>query len=219
MFRDITDKYNNIIVMENIKGLTYSDIANIDPNIKDEFGRLFIKFGLIGTLYNSAIHNDLHSGNIFFYINENKELPKYQIGIIDFGICSFPDRDNQNAYYIYFYDINYKRDYSKWDTIFKVIIDDKILYESMSLDQRLILKNKCMTVFDKYRDTDLDIKFVEKLNIVLKKYNMNFSKEFNQIIMGLHIINSLAKELCINYTQQQSEVINELNNINKLTEI
>lgn len=219
VYREITDKYNNIIVMENIKGLTYSDIANIDPNIKNEFGKLFIKFGLIGTLYNSVIHNDLHSGNIFFYINENNELPKYQIGIIDFGICSFPDRDNQHAYYIFFYDINYMRDYSEWDTIFKVIIDDKLLYEKMILNSDTSIKSECIAAFNKYRDSDLDIKLTEDLSIILKKYNMNFSKEFNQIIMGLHIINSLAKELCIDYTQQQKEVINELNNINKLTEI
>tara|TARA_Y100000592_G_C5444444_1_gene305221 strand:+ start:137 stop:1465 length:1329 start_codon:yes stop_codon:yes gene_type:complete len=219
VYREITDKYNNIIVMENIKGLTYSDIANIDPNIKNEFGKLFIKFGLIGTLYNSAIHNDLHSGNIFFYINENNELPKYQIGIIDFGICSFPDRDNQNAYYIFFYDISYKRDYSKWDTIFKVIIEDKLLYEKMTLDPHTLIKGECIAIFNKCRDSDLDIKFIEELSIILKKYNMNFSKEFNQIIMGLHIINSLAKELCIDYTQQQQEVINELNQINRLIEI
>ena len=45
---------------------------------------LILKFGYISVLYNSAIHCDLHSGNIFFYKNnENSNLPKYQLGLID----------------------------------------------------------------------------------------------------------------------------------------
>jgi predicted unusual protein kinase regulating ubiquinone biosynthesis (AarF/ABC1/UbiB family) len=89
--------------MENIKGLTINNIENLDSYVKEEFAKLFTKFGFISILYNSAIHNDLHAGNVFFYINdENSGLPKYQLGLIDFGLCTFPDKNNQNYYYIFF---------------------------------------------------------------------------------------------------------------------
>ena len=89
--------------MENIKGLTYNNIKNYDDVIKQEFGKLILKFGLISILHNSAAHCDLHPGNLFFYINEeNSNKPKYQLGFIDFGIVSFPSRENQNYYYKFF---------------------------------------------------------------------------------------------------------------------
>ena len=59
---------------------------------------------LISVLYNSAIHNDLHTGNVFFYLNHDDSLlPKHQLGLIDFGICCFPNKNNQNSYYYFFY--------------------------------------------------------------------------------------------------------------------
>ena len=110
VYEDFTNSYNNIILMENIKGLTIKDLENYDLEIKKKFGELTLKIGLLGILYHSCINNDLHSGNLFFYINDddkNTGIPKYQIGIIDFGICCFPNKSNQNAYYIFFYEIEY----------------------------------------------------------------------------------------------------------------
>ena len=94
VYKEITNIYNNVIIMENIKGLTINDVEKYDEYDKNEFGKLILKFGYISVLYNSAIHCDLHSGNIFFYKNnENSNLPKYQLGLIDFGIVSFPSKD------------------------------------------------------------------------------------------------------------------------------
>ena len=56
VYKNITNKYNNIIVMENIKGLTINEVKIMDQSIKDECGKLYVKFGLIGLLYNNAIH-------------------------------------------------------------------------------------------------------------------------------------------------------------------
>ena len=78
---NISEEYNNVIVMENIKGLTYNNIKNYDDVIKQEFGKLILKFGLISILYNSAAHYESPPGNLFFYINEeNSNKPKYQLG-------------------------------------------------------------------------------------------------------------------------------------------
>ena len=69
VYKTITNEYDNIIVMENIKGLTIHEVKKMDQSIKNEFGKLYVKFGLISLLYNNAIHNDLHSGNISMKIN------------------------------------------------------------------------------------------------------------------------------------------------------
>ena len=74
----------------------------MDQSIKENFGKLYVKFGLIALLYNNAINNDLHYGNLFFYKNEDTLLNhQYQLGLIDFGIISFPSKENQNIYYIF----------------------------------------------------------------------------------------------------------------------
>jgi hypothetical protein len=56
----------------------------------------------------------------------NNEVPKYSIGIIDFGICCFPNKENQNAYYIFFYDIHHKQDYSNVEKLLAVYINNGI---------------------------------------------------------------------------------------------
>ena len=103
VYKEITNDLKDIIVMENIKGLTFKDIENFSEYDKNEFGKLILKFGYISVLYNSAVHCDLHAGNIFFYKNDlNPDLPLYQIGVIDFGIVSYPSKESQNNFYNFF---------------------------------------------------------------------------------------------------------------------
>ena len=118
VYKDITHKYNNVIVMENIKGLHYKDIKNLDPDIKDKFGKILFKFAVLSTLYHNAIHCDLHAGNIFFYINDDdSKKPKYQLGLIDFGIVTFPSKENQDGYYKFFFEIQLNKDFTNIDKI------------------------------------------------------------------------------------------------------
>jgi predicted unusual protein kinase regulating ubiquinone biosynthesis (AarF/ABC1/UbiB family) len=84
---------DNIIVMEFIKGVTVSKVSEED---KIEFSKILIKFTYINLLIHGAMHADLHAGNVMFIKNENcgadavrlkaRRTPKYQLGVIDFGI-------------------------------------------------------------------------------------------------------------------------------------
>jgi predicted unusual protein kinase regulating ubiquinone biosynthesis (AarF/ABC1/UbiB family) len=223
VYKEITNIYNNVIVMENIKGLTINDLEKYDSNIKEEFGKLLMKLGFISIIYNSAVHCDLHAGNIFFYINDtNSGLPKYQLGLIDFGICSYPDKNNQNYYYIFFNDFFYKKDFSdkeKFNNVIKNIIHEKEYFDNISLKKKeqLILNSKeCIL---KCLEKDFDIIFLMQLGKIFKKYNLSFSNEFNQICLSLNSCNSLGKILCNHVTNTQYECIEELTQINKLIEI
>ena len=138
--KSISNEYNNIIVMENIKGLTINEVKTMDQSIKDEFGKLYVKFGLINLLYNNAIHNDLHSGNLFFYKNEDSLLkPKYQIGLIDFGICSFPSKENQNIYYTFLVEVIINKNYNNFDYMVKGIINEKESYDLLNNNEKKYL--------------------------------------------------------------------------------
>lgn len=220
VYKNITNEYNNIIVMENIKGLTINEVKIMDQSIKDEFGKLYLKFGLIGLLYNNAIHSDLHSGNIFFYINEDSLLiSKYQLGLIDFGICSFPSKENQNIYYTFLIEVLLNKNYRDVESMLKGIINEKESYDLLNNQKKEIFKDKCIKCFEKFESKDLDVNFLFELSKIFKKYKFTYTQEFNEIIMGCYIVNNFAKELCSDFNKTQKEVINELTQINKIIEI
>lgn len=222
-YLDITQEYNNVIVMENIKGLTYTDIKNYDDVIKQEFGKLLLKFGLISILYNSAIHCDVHPGNLFFYINEeNSNKPKYQLGYIDFGIVSFPSRETQNYYYKFFKNIQLDKEYDKIMEVIGAIIEEKNKFSNLSVLEKNEIKEQIISILTKYASNEnFDFKFFFYLSLILNNYGLSFSKEYNQICLSIQVVTSLAESLCKkeNLKKFQDEIIESFNQINKLIEI
>ena len=118
VYSSITQLHNNVIVMTDITGLRYNDIKDFDESVKYEFAKLYNKFGLLSILFHSCMNGDFHAGNVFFYI-DNKEdvcgniVPKYKLGIIDYGLCYYPTPENQNAYFTFFYNIQVKKEFNK----------------------------------------------------------------------------------------------------------
>ena len=224
VYTNITEKYNNLLVMENIEGLRFKDIENIDMSIKEEFCYLINKFGITGILYHSAIHCDLHIGNIFFYINDSSnnitiDLPKYQVGIIDFGISCFPDKNNQYAYYIFFNEIQFNKDYSKLDFILETIIEEKEKYINCdTIIKQNFIKEVKESLINNISD-EIDASFSIELSKIFNKYNFNFSEEFNKIVLSIHTVNSIGKQLTNNLKNSQKNVLDDLNKINDLLKI
>lgn len=226
VYKEITNIYNNIIVMENIQGLTINDIKDYDISIKEEFAKLYAKFGLISILYNNAIHNDLHAGNIFFYENSDTSgLPKYQLGLIDFGICCFPDRNNQNSYYYFFYEMNINKKFDNENELGKlmcVIIEEKdkiINFKKTNIKEYKNFVDTVVKLLIKYSNLNLNSSFLIELAFILKKYNFNLSQEFNQICFGLKIVESCIYAMSPNCKKIQNISLKELTQINKLIEI
>jgi ubiquinone biosynthesis protein len=221
VYREITEKYNNLLVMENISGLKFKDIETMSETIKEEFAYLLHKFAILGILYYSIIHCDIHSGNVFFYINDetnsiNDEVPKYRVGIIDFGICCFPNKENQNAYYIFFNDIHYRKDYSNVEKLLYAIIQEKEVYTSFSANkkQQLIIESiKCLELNIEEEITTQLLIDVSKL---LNKYELNFTEEFNKLILSIHVANHFEKHLSQNLKASQTKALTDLNKFNDL---
>ena len=215
VYREITEKYNKLLVMENISGLKFKDIETMSENVKEEFAYSLNKFGILGILYHSVIHCDLHSGNVFFYIN-NDESPKYKLGIIDFGICSFPNKENQNAYYTFFNDIYCNQDYSSIERLLYTIIEEKELLNSFSVNKKrhfLIESIKCLELNTK---DHISNQLLVDLSKLFNKYNLNFTEEFNKVILSLHTANNFGKQLSKNLKTTQINVVYDLNKFNDL---
>lgn len=217
VYKEITNNYNNVIVMENIKGLTIHDIQDFEEYDKNEFGKLILKFGYISVLYNSAIHCDLHSGNIFFYKNNDKSgLPKYQLGLIDFGIVSFPSKESQNHFYNFFYNIEIAKNYDNIFEKIKYFVESKKPIDNITI---LDLEKQIVYIIKTYAEKSKTFEFFYFLNKLLKTYNMNLTKEFNQIVLSMHSSGSLTHSLIKNIHIEQVNVFEELTQVNKLIEI
>jgi predicted unusual protein kinase regulating ubiquinone biosynthesis (AarF/ABC1/UbiB family) len=83
VFADVTDKYPNVILMEQIDGLPINKLEEEDY---EGFAKQVLKFGFVTTLLHGITHGDLHGGNILFIKDDNDKKNKYKIGVIDFGI-------------------------------------------------------------------------------------------------------------------------------------
>ena len=83
VFKEVTDKYPNVILMEQIDGLPINKVKEEDYK---EFAKSVLKFGFVTTLLHGVTHGDLHSGNILFIKDDNDKKYKHKIGVLDFGI-------------------------------------------------------------------------------------------------------------------------------------
>lgn len=222
-YKDITMAYNNVIVMENIKNLVYNDIKNYDEIVKNEFGKLIGKFGLICLLFISAIHCDLHSGNIFFYINDDydDDKPKYQLGIIDFGIVAYPSRENQNIYYNYFKNIQMDKDRSKIKEHIVGIINEKIKFQNLELSKKTQLLKELEEIMLGETTSQKDHQRVVFMNMskCINNYGFSYTKEFNQITLSMAVSSNMALNLIIDSEKTQNEIMQSFNQINSLIDI
>jgi len=221
VYREITEKYERLLVMENISGLKFKDIENMGETIKEEFAYILNKFGILGILYHSIIHCDLHSGNVFFYLNDetsliNDEIPKYRLGIIDFGICCFPNKENQNAYYIFFSDIHHNQNYRYIEKLMYTIIEEKELLSSFNINKKQQFLNEVISCLQLNTNDEITSQLLIDLSKLLNKYDLNFTEEFNKVILSLHTANNFGKQLSRNLKATQEKIIADLNKFNDL---
>ena len=217
VYRHITEKYNKLLVMENISGLRFKDIENMSETIKEEFAYLINKFGVLGLLYHSLIHCDLHSGNVFFYINNDS--PKYKLGIIDFGICCFPNKENQNAYYIFLNDILMNQDYTNVEKLLYSITHNKEIINNLNATKKQEFINETIRCFELNTKEEISFKVITDLSKVFYKYNLILTEEFCKFILSVPTANNFGKQLSKNLKATRTRVLTDLNKINELLEI
>ena len=221
-YRQITDKYPNVIVMDYIDGMKISQIKEDDYK---NFAKLVVKFGIV----TSVVHGDLHSGNILFMKDPNDKKYPHKIGIIDFGIICEIENNNKNK----LFDICTSLfEASPRDSVIKLLnsglIDPpNILQQIPKDDYENIIKiteeiltetihaNKKMNQFQIY-------KFISKFNEYLtkdklKNIGIRPSDEFVKIQLILAMAHGITLMLCKDeLVPLMDESINELFHMNMM---
>ena len=206
--------------MSDITGMTIRDVLNLDKIDKDNFGRLLVKHGLLSVLYFGLANLDFHAGNAFFYKNVDNDIP-YQIGIIDFGICTRCSPENMRAHYTFFVEVLSKREYAKLKDIAHIFMHEKDIFFNLSTNDKSKLFDELIGHIKHMHDHDeqIDPIFFFKLLKTLKNSNLSFSKEFNQVITSMNACSSLGKSLTNNLNQQIEDICNEFNRLENALKI
>jgi predicted unusual protein kinase regulating ubiquinone biosynthesis (AarF/ABC1/UbiB family) len=221
VYKNITQCYNQLLVMENIKGLTLKSLETMDDAVKEEFAYIYIKFGILGILNYSAIHCDLHCGNVFFYINEctNDYTPKYQMGVIDFGLTCFPNKLNQNAYYIFLTQVLINKDYSQLFTALHNVIEEKERFNAMPQLTKEALKKEICDSIELCVHNEINPKLIADFCKIFKNYNFNFTEEFHKLVLCLLNVNSFGNKLSKDVSACQMKLFNNLTSMYRLLDI
>jgi len=218
VYKHFTDQYSNILIMDDISGLKFNDLDKLSIDDKFNFAKIYIKFGYLGLFLFSKIHSDLHVGNLFFYIDNNDDI-KYKIGIIDFGICSFPSKENQNIYWCFFNDILFKNNYNKLLEIIPNVIENPMEFSKLKNKDKLKLVEIISVSLEFNKKIQNSFSAAKDLSLILKKYNLVFSKELNQLILGLAIVHNFCNYLTDDVIDVQNKVLQEFDDFTNMTNI
>lgn len=215
----ISERSNNIIVMKYIDGIHLSELSDYD---KEKYVRLIIRFSLVSLLYNSAVHCDLHSGNIIFIkeYNNIENAIEYKLGIIDFGIVIYPSRDNQNDYYIFLKNMFIDNKYTI-DILNTSLFEPKSIINAMHANEKTNFINNFNEILqENINKNDIDPIMIFKWVTLFKKYNIKFSDETNKLVLSLLSCSETVRCLAPNkWMNVYKEELEEINKINKLLEI
>ena len=102
VYPDVTNQYNDFIMMEYIDGIKINEVKKEDYI---GFSKQVIKFGLVSTIVHGVCHGDLHSGNILFIKDNDDAKYPYKIGVIDFGIIFELDNEYKETIFNLFTNI------------------------------------------------------------------------------------------------------------------
>ena len=215
---DIAPELSNIIVMKYIDGIHFSELDKYD---KEQFSKLVIRFSLVSLLYNNAVHCDLHSGNIIFIKEYDREnIIKYKLGIIDYGIVVFPSRDNQNDYYNFINSIFINKKFTL-DFLSSSLIEPQELVDKLSQLEKDDIISKFNTVIDKSISMyDFKPKIVLEWSQILIRYGLKISTEANKMCLSLLSCGESVRALALNnWIDIYINEIELLNGYHKLIEL
>lgn len=175
VYSEITNKYNNVLVMDFIEG---KDINKLTTEEKAAYAKIIGKTTFIAAFFYGIGHSDMHSGNIMFL--ENK------IGLIDFGIGYKIGKLEQDEIYNFYKYLFIERSSYKAATCLKTLTNSNEIFSNLEKDVKEILLQDESKIIEQYYYNCPDIvKFVYYSNKILSKYNLRLGGPLNQVIFGV----------------------------------
>ena len=203
VFKEFTDDFDDIIVMERIVGRKLEELPMND--VKDQYCKILAK-GLIKTVFlDGFYHCDLHPGNVLFIENENehRSQPRLQVAVLDFGIMSNINIRDQELSFDMFRNVlarNSKEIAKNFvdgfiepcDKTSQPSYDNADICKTLEILLSDILKDKTLTCFT--------AKDLCAMNYAILKYNMKVSKSLTNFEISLSVCDNLCKKIAFNRT-------------------
>lgn len=228
IIEEVTKIFPNVIMMEFIDG---KHISELEAEDYYDFAKLVIKYGCISVSCHGIFHGDFHSGNILFIKNDKIDcsLPKYQIGIIDFGIVMKINECVKNNFLKIFTELFTGNHRENAILLIEVLLEPKNLLINLPNEDSEniidIVEDILQNILKKSKSAnqslifDFIINFNNYLNSQnLKKYGITINKDFIKIQMGVAMAHGISMILCKdNYIEVSNEVVNEIFHLDELT--
>jgi len=217
----VNDVFPNAILMEYIDGC---HLSKVDSSDYYQFAKLVFKYGCINIVSHGLFHGDLHSGNILFIKNQEEtfDIPKYQIGIIDFGIVMRINEECRKGVFKIFTELFTSDPREFAVLIFDNLLEPKDILNKLPVEHKTnilnIIENLITPIIKKTKKLDqaeffgFILNFNDYMNSEnLKCYDIVVNNEFIKMQMGVAMAHGISVALCKdNIMGLVKEVLNEI---------
>ena len=175
-YEKFTEDHPNVLVMEYIEHIEFSDIEKNNKNIYLEN---IIKSALVGLFFYGLSHGDLHSGNVLF-LKENK------IAFIDFGISTKLDKKEQDTMFNFYKLTLISPDLNKAaNSIFNLVYPISTLNNLSDKDRNDLIDSIKKNISNNFISNPDINKFAMRLTYDLSKYKLILNKGFSNTLFGV----------------------------------
>lgn len=206
------------IIMEYIDGISVKQLISIkNPELNYHFSEKQYKLAMVGILLTGGIHCDLHAGNFIVRIfdkatnkllnynevlkifsNDNYIINNYNIvlGLIDFGLTLFIDKDYQSLYYEYLNNLLVKNDYL--EASYALLNNLCENYDGTSCKNSKYYDNAINNFYNLYtlnNNNDLNITIIGEMCKILNANKFKFKDSMLKIQLSLVTASSIGKKL------------------------
>ena len=197
-YEEVTEEFNNIILMDYINGIKINELITNDYNI---YAKLIIKYAFISCFKYGVCHGDLHPGNILFIKNLKENQKTFKI--LPFTNMKQKNvKDNENNIIEEYYD-------------YKIALLDYGIIHNFSKEFQDFLTEFFTSVFllPSYETSKLVMSscifkpLLTSENISNENYNYLFT----------HINNVINETFIKNKDMKLNEMCNFMNKLNQLT--
>lgn len=201
VYKSFTEHNNNVIIMGYIEG---KHIKDVNDNDKHDFAKILSNYTTKTIMFDGFYHADLHSGNIIFIDDNNKK----KIAILDYGICSYLEKENQNHYFIMANHLINKEylDWSKY--VMDILVEPRENVIKLTKTEFDNIINKLIEISKKIVEGDTF--GIDNLLIVDKVFtdkNLLMARWFYKMTLAIGIYDGVLRELI--GKESQVDLINE----------